>query len=92
MTTAFNDNWTAHWVELDEQWQQRSHLMFQRCVHEPDMNQAQLTWDVACHLEKMRLEWKSSCLHKEQRTEAAKAVDGELVLFTQPSASHPHQQ
>jgi hypothetical protein len=54
-------------MELNEQWRKRSQWLFQRCVNETDMAQAQLVWNAACNSEKTRLEWQSLCLgHFEQ--------------------------
>ena len=75
----------ADWMELDEQWQQRSKLMFQRCVNEPNMSKAQLAWEVACHSEKKRLEWKRLYAGYEEQETIAKAfatVGGECPFFT----------
>ena len=55
----------SDWINLDEQWQERSKYMFQRCLKEPDMAKAQLSWYVACQSEEVRLQWKYGCLEQE---------------------------
>lgn len=84
----------SDWMELDEQWRQRSVQMFLRCVNEPDMTKAQLAWYAACQSEKRRLEWKSLCLPNERQQERLQilaVVEGERSLFT-PDSSYQESQ
>jgi 1,4-alpha-glucan branching enzyme len=62
------------WVQLDEQWRERSEQMFKRCVKEPDLTKAQLAWDAACKSEQRRLEWKSLCLQQDKRFKTSNIV------------------
>lgn len=47
------------WTTLDQEWEQRSKRLFQRCVNEPDKTQVQQMWYKACLSELSRLEWKA---------------------------------
>lgn len=88
----------SNWVEMDEQWQQRSEELFKRCLREPDIIKAQRAWSAACEAEANRLEWKSLCLQQEKELRAA-AVDNVrsqgiplgLSLFS-PCTSHNQNQ
>ncbi|HAA26449.1 MAG TPA: hypothetical protein DCE56_00670 [Cyanobacteria bacterium UBA8553] len=60
----------SNWVEMDEQWRQRSQELFKRCLREPDTAKAQRAWSAACEAEAKRLEWKSSCLQHEKELRA----------------------
>ncbi|HEY9794466.1 MAG TPA: hypothetical protein V6D30_02395 [Leptolyngbyaceae cyanobacterium] len=77
----------SNWIKLDEQWQERSKQMFQRCVNELDMTKAQQAWSIACQSEKRRLEWKSLCLQEEGKVSASTAVDNKRLLFTSNSCA-----
>lgn len=73
---------TAHWIELNVQWRKRSQWLFQRCVNETDMAQAELVWNAACLSEKSRLEWLFLCLGHSEDEEIYKAfavVDAPLL-------------
>jgi 1,4-alpha-glucan branching enzyme len=70
-----------NWIELDEQWRQRSQQLFQRCLNEADTTKALLTWYAACQTEEKRLEWKSLCLQQQKRFGTAAAVDIARALF-----------
>lgn len=61
----------SNWVEMDEQWRQRSQELFKRCLREPDFAKAQRTWSAACEAEAKRLEWKSLCLQHEKEVSTA---------------------
>ena len=65
----------SNWVEMDEQWRQRSQELFKRCLREPDVAKAQRTWSAACEAEAKRLEWKSLCLQHENEVRAAGTLD-----------------
>lgn len=83
---------TAEWIELDKQWRQRSKLMFQRCVKEPDLTKAQFVWEAACLSEKKRLEWKSECLGDSEQEEIIKAfatVNDQCAFFTLDGSQLP---
>lgn len=88
----------SNWVEMDEQWRQRSEELFKRCLREPDVAKAQRAWSAACEAEAKRLEWKSLCLQHEKEFRAT-TVDNErsrgiplgLSLFT-PCTSHKENQ
>jgi len=77
----------SDWINLDEQWQQRSKHMFQRCINEPDMSKAQLAWYAACQSEEMRLEWKYGCLEQE-RFGAFVIAAGDRSFFTPESSPY----
>ncbi len=79
------------WIELDQQWQQRSQWLFQRCVSEPDIRKFPLHWYLACQSEKERLEWKSLYLQQEDRVDATATIEASLALFTR-FRSNPQQQ
>ena len=72
----------SNWIEMDEQWRQRSEELFKRCLREPDIAKAQRAWSAACEAEAERLEWKSLCLQHEKELGAAVAVDNARALFT----------
>lgn len=63
-------DWMDSWIELDQQWLQRSQLLFQRSVKEPNITKAQIYWYRACLSMKNRLEWKDLFLdNKDQEQE-----------------------
>jgi hypothetical protein len=48
----------CNWIALDEEWQQRTKRLVQRCLNEPDMTKSQLMLDRAYKSESRRLEWQ----------------------------------
>ena len=72
----------SNWIELDQQWRQRSEELFKRCLREPDIAKAQRAWSAACEAEAKRLEWKSLCLQQEEDFGAAAIVDNARTLFS----------
>lgn len=80
-----NQMFTDDWQALNEQWQQRSKQMFQRCLKESDMALAQKAWNTACHSEKKRLEWRCLCLGQKEQEELLRVfatANDECPFFT----------
>lgn len=71
----------SNYLELDEQWRQRSEQMFRRCLKESDATKAQRVWDAACQSEQRRLEWKSTYLKQEEKIRIFVAADGSNSAF-----------
>lgn len=71
----------SNWIELNEQWQQRSEQLFQRCVREPDIVKAEGVWDAACQSEESRLEWQSWCLRQQGEVVDAITTEAKRAFF-----------
>ena len=56
----------CNWIALDEEWQQRSKRLVQRCLNEPDMTKSQLMLDRAYKSETRRLEWQDCYTQHEE--------------------------
>jgi hypothetical protein len=48
----------CNWIALDEEWQQRTKRLLQRCINESNLTKSQLMLERAYNSELRRLEWQ----------------------------------
>jgi len=55
---AFGHKPMCNWIALDEEWQQRTKRLLQRCMNESNGTKSQLMLERAYQSESRRLEWQ----------------------------------